>query len=112
NSRCINKKSAYKRLGDRVYLNWKDRPEDYYAVDIETDGLDATVIWVMCWENIKTKEKGKAIGHDEIKSFFDDTRGSFYVGHNILKFDAPVCNQLAGSKLTVNKIVDTLVLST
>ena len=95
-----------------MYLNWQNRPEDYYAIDIETDGLDATVIWVMCWENIRTGETGKCIGHDEIRQFFEDTAGSIYVGHNILKFDAPTINRLTGTRLVVSKIVDTLVLST
>lgn len=95
-----------------MYLDWENRPEDYYAVDIETDGLDAKVIWVMCWENIRTKETGKCIGEQEIKAFFDETAGSIYVGHNILKFDAPTINRLANTKLVVSKIVDTLVLST
>lgn len=95
-----------------MYLDWKDRPEDYYAIDIETDDLDATVIWCMCWENIKTKETGDCIGREEVKQFFDDTRGSIYIGHNIVKFDAPVCNKLADAKLSVSKVADTLVLST
>jgi DNA polymerase-1 len=95
-----------------MYLDWENRPEDYYAVDIETDGLDAKVIWVMCWENIRTKETGKCIGEAEVKQFFDETAGSIYVGHNILKFDAPTINRLAGTQLVVSKIVDTLVLST
>lgn len=95
-----------------MYLDWENRPEDYYAVDIETDGLDATVIWVMCWENIRTKETGKCIGEKEVKAFFDQTTGSIYVGHNITKFDAPTINRLAGTKLVVSNIVDTLVLST
>lgn len=95
-----------------MYLDWENRPEDYYAVDIETDGLDAKVIWVMCWENIRTKETGKCLGEQEIKAFFDETAGSIYVGHNILKFDAPTINRLAGTKLVVSRIVDTLVLST
>jgi DNA polymerase-1 len=95
-----------------MYLDWKNRPEDYYAVDIETDDLNATIIWVMCWENIKTKEKGRCIGHDEISAFFERTRGSIYVGHNILKFDAPVLNHLAAANISSSRVVDTLVLST
>jgi len=95
-----------------MYLNWESRPEDYYAIDIETDGLDATVIWVMCWENIRTKEKGKCLGTREIKEFFERTKGSFYVGHNILKFDAPVLNRLCDTGIKLNRIVDTLVLCT
>ena len=95
-----------------MYLDWESRPEDYYAIDIETDGLDAKVIWVMCWENIKTKEKGVCRTYAEISRFFKETSGSFYVGHNGLRFDAPVLNRLAGTRLTVAKTVDTLVLST
>lgn len=95
-----------------MYLDWKNRPEDYYAIDIETDDLDATVIWCMCWENIRTKETGDCIGEEQVKAFFDRTRGSYYVGHNIVKFDAPVCNKLADAKLSVSRVVDTLVLST
>lgn len=95
-----------------MYLDWQNRPEDYYAIDIETDDLNATVIWVMCWENIKTKEKGQCLDYEEIKSFFERTRGSIYIGHNILKFDAPVLNRLLGCGLVVSRLIDTLVLST
>lgn len=95
-----------------IYLDWQEQNADVYAIDIETDGLDAKVIWVLCWENIKTKETGTCTTYDEIKNFFDSTRGSLYVGHNILKFDAPVLNKLAGTKLSVPCVMDTLVLST
>lgn len=95
-----------------MYLEWQNRPEDYYAIDIETDGLWANVIWVMCWENIRTKEKGTCIGKEECKQFFDDTKGSIYIGHNIVKFDAPTLNRLAGTSLVISKLIDTLVLST
>lgn len=95
-----------------MYLDWQSRPEDYFAVDIETDDLNATVIWVMCWENIRTGEQGTCTNYDEIRNFFQQTAGSVYVGHNILKFDAPVLNRLAGLRLGVSRLVDTLVLST
>jgi len=81
-------------------------------VDIETDGLDAKTIWVMCWENIKTKETGTCTTYAEIRRFFDETAGSVYVGHNIIRFDAPVLNRLAGTKLSVSQIIDTLILTT
>lgn len=93
-----------------MYLDWLESNADFYAIDIETDGLDATVIWVMCWENIRTGETGTCTTYEQIKAFFERTRGSIYVGHNILKFDAPVINRLGGVGLTVNKIIDTLVL--
>jgi DNA polymerase-1 len=95
-----------------LYLNWENRPEDYYCIDIETDDLDATVIWVMCWENIKTKETGECRGHQEIRAFFEARQGAIFVGHNSIKFDAPVINRLLGCKLSIGKSIDTLVLST
>lgn len=66
----------------------------------------------MCWKNVRTGETGECIGLDEIRSFFEDTRGSLYVGHNILKFDAPVLVRLAGIRLDIGSLIDTLVLST
>lgn len=95
-----------------MYLNWETQDQDFYAIDIETDGFDATVIWCMSWENIKTKEKGTCRGHEEIKAFFEKTRGSVYVGHNIIKFDAPTVNRLVQAGTSIGRVVDTLVLST
>jgi DNA polymerase-1 len=93
-----------------MYLDWETQAQDYYAIDIETDDLDATVVWVMCWENIRTGETGTCTTLDEIRAFFAATAGSFYVGHNIVKFDAPQLNKLAKTKLSVSKVVDTLIL--
>lgn len=95
-----------------MYLDWENHAQDTYVIDIETDDLDATVIWVMCWRNVKTGETGEARSYNEIRAFFDRTRGSLYVGHNILKFDAPTLVRLAGVHLSVRNCIDTLVLST
>jgi DNA polymerase I len=95
-----------------MYLDWRQSNADYYAIDIETDDLNATVIWCMCWENIKTKEKGRCITYEQIRNFFQETSGSIYVGHNIIKFDAPVLNRIVGTTLGPAKVADTLVLST
>ncbi len=93
-----------------MYLDWERQDQEVYAVDIETDDLDATVIWVMCWENVRTGETGDCTTIAQIREFFERTRGALYVGHNILKFDAPVLNRLGGVGLTVGRIIDTLVL--
>lgn len=95
-----------------MYLDWKTSQRDYYVIDIESDDLNATIIWVMCWINVKTGETGECRGHDEIREFFERTQGSIYIGHNILKFDAPTIVRLCGSRLSVGNCVDTLVLST
>lgn len=93
-----------------MYLDWMKR--DCYVIDIEADSLDPTVIWCLCYENAKTGEKGVATSISEIVEFFNKTEGSVYVGHNILRYDAPVLVRLCGVKLSVANCVDTLVLST
>ncbi len=96
-----------------MYLDWLKQNQDYYAIDIETDDLNATRIWVLCWENIKTREAGTCTTYDEIREFFERTKEqSKYVGHNIIKFDAPVLNSLLAVGLCIDDLVDTLVLST
>jgi len=95
-----------------MYLDWSTLGKDCYVIDIETDGLDASTIWVMCWKNVKTGETGEAYSNTEIRAFFAATSGSLYVGHNILKFDAPTLVRLAGVDLSVSNCIDTLVLST
>lgn len=66
----------------------------------------------MCWRNLLTGETGDAIGHEAIREFFRETEGAIYIGHNILKFDAPHLVRLLGVRLSVRNCIDTLVLST
>lgn len=96
-----------------MILNWQSRPEDYYAIDIETDDLNASRVWCMGWENIKTRDKGLCIGKAEIYSFLDAARGSVLVGHNGLKFDYPTVSRLVGIDCEASfYLLDTIVLST
>lgn len=95
-----------------MYLDWDKQDKKVYVIDIETDGLDATKIWVMCWRDVRTGEVGECTTLDQIKAFFAATAGSLYVGHNILKFDGPTLNRLANTVLGVGCCIDTLVLST
>lgn len=93
-----------------MYLDYIETPT--YVIDIEANSLDPDVIWVMCWLHIQTGEKGECRSIEEIRSFFQRTKGAYYVGHNILKFDAPVLVRLADVVLGVHNCIDTLVLST
>ena len=79
-------------------------------IDIETDSLDATRIWVAATKDIKT---------DEVRTFTRSVEFNAYIrnydtfiGHNFLSFDAPILNRLWGSNILTSQIVDTLVLST
>jgi len=94
-----------------MYLDWQSDPREYYFVDIEGDDLIPSVLWVLCWENIKTGETGECIGHGSIKRFLDN-RNAVFVGHNALKWDILWANRLASSRVPISRIVDTLILTT
>ena len=95
-----------------MYLDYKQHKAGVYVIDIETDDLNATVIWLMCWRNLLTGEVGECTTNDQIIQFFESTRGAIYVGHNVLRFDGPVIHRLLGPKLDASNCIDTLVLST
>lgn len=89
-----------------------DITDDYWIIDIETNALiDPSRVWVMCYENAITEEKGHLTEKDDIQKWFADRPNGIFVGHNILKFDAPVLNRLIGCRIPVTRCVDTLVLS-
>ena len=79
--------------------------------DIETDGLNPTVIWCL----VAIDETG------DVYRYYEDTldegikflqNADKIIGHNILGFDIPVIKKLYGIDLyNANKVVDTLVLS-
>lgn len=91
-----------------------DEPnEKQWVVDIETDSLTPTVIWVLCAENVKTGESVTLISYNKIKEWLDERvkEGCVFIGHNALKFDIPVLNALARSLIPLSRIVDTMLLS-
>jgi DNA polymerase-1 len=84
-----------------------------WVIDIETDSLDPTVIWVMCVKNIGTAETATVIGEKAVREWLDSrvAEGCWFVAHNGIKFDVPVCNRLAGSRIGVSRSIDTMVMS-
>lgn len=97
-----------------MYLDYKTHKAGVFVIDIETDDLDATVIWAMCWRNLLTGETGECTSHEEISAWLEDHKDSLFIGHNILRFDGPVLNRLLplSYKLDASNCIDTLVLST
>ena len=73
-------------------------------LDIETDGLDATKIFVcVC----KDRDTGNVTCHTEPRTFNKLIEGyDILVGHNILSFDAPILNRLWDSNINLSKIDD------
>ena len=79
--------------------------------DIETDDLKATKIWCLSICDVET---------EHVDSYWGDRLGlgikrleeaDKLIGHNIISFDIPVLERLAGARLSDKKVVDTLVLS-
>lgn len=95
-----------------MYLDYATQGRDVFTIDIEGDSLTPTVLWCMCWENVLTGETGDCVGLEEILRFFELNNGSIFIGHNILKFDAPVLARFGARGLGVSSCIDTLVLST
>mgnify|MGYP003113267435 FL=1 len=79
--------------------------------DIETDGLESSVIWCLVAQEIDTGEVW-AYGPDEIEEGVKLLNNATQLsGHNIIGFDIPVLEELTSFKLGNQKIIDTLVLS-
>lgn len=98
-----------------MYLDYKEHHKaGVYVIDIETDSLHPSVIWVMCWRELLTGKTGEITDVQEIATWIDDHSEALFVGHNILKFDGPVLNRLTGARtqLDASNCADTLVLST
>lgn len=95
-----------------MYLDYKQRNTDTYVIDIETDSLTPSAIWVMCWKNLRDGTTGECTDYNSIQEFFSSRSECTFVGHNILLFDAPALVNLCGVSLDYNNCIDTLVLST
>lgn len=87
--------------------------KDFIIFDIETDGLLDTVTKIHCLSYIKYNDSGiietnTITNYDEIKLFFE--QDTYFVGHNIIRYDIPVLNKILGINITKN-LIDTLGLS-
>ena len=85
--------------------------ENYWACDIEADGLleDATTIHCVCVENILT---GEQLSFTDKETFNAWTNKDYiFVGHNFIGYDLVMLNRFWGTGIGVTRVVDTFVLS-
>ena len=82
---------------------------NFIFVDIETDGLDASVIWcaVCRYNNVNTV----ICNERDFKDYMASVPEASWVFHNGIGFDVPVLNRLWGVAFGKGSVVDTLVLS-
>jgi DNA polymerase-1 len=95
------------------YLPSPEEYHKYWYFDVEADSLYPSRLWLLCASRMDSDEVFSFVGHDEIKRFFDDLRGSevYFVGHNAISYDGPHTRRLVSGTATSANIVDSLVLS-
>lgn len=94
-----------------MYLNHEKTLDKYWIIDIETDDLKATRIWVVVAINAATREVLSFRDPEQFNRFVGANRDALWVGHNAISFDVPTLNRLWGSNIPLDRVVDTLVLS-
>ena len=84
--------------------------------DIETDGLDATLIWVLIAYDMDTQMIYKFSDHDNLHGSIADgvrllEKAELLIGHNIIGFDNRIIDRLYGTDLQSKRIHDTFIMS-
>lgn len=84
--------------------------------DIETDGLDATLIWVLIAYDLDTKMVYKFSDYDNLHGSIADgvrllEKADLLIGHNIIGFDNRIVDKLYGTDLQSKRIHDTFIMS-
>lgn len=77
--------------------------------DIETDGLDPTVIWCAVCKHQGVSEV--ICNEKDFTEYLERNPDCLWVFHNGIGFDVPVLNRLWNQTFTKENVVDTLVLS-
>jgi len=86
------------------------------AMDIETDAIDATRIWVIGAKDVDTGETEQFLNvshiEEEKQRFIEYCADvACFVFHNGIGFDVPVINRMLGQVIDPHKVLDTLIVS-
>ena len=84
--------------------------------DIETDGLDATLIWCLVIQDVDTKKLFNFTDYDDKYSSVADglkmlQNATCLIGHNIIGYDIPMIQKITGIDLFSKKLHDTWIMS-
>tara|TARA_R110000765_G_scaffold333039_1_gene423651 strand:- start:3547 stop:5190 length:1644 start_codon:yes stop_codon:yes gene_type:complete len=79
------------------------------AIDVETDGLDATLIWCAVTKDIDTNEVNVWKEATGLRQYINEQ--DLLIGHNIIGFDLPVLSRLWNLNTASNPLRDTLIMS-
>lgn len=92
-------------------MNYLTPQDNFWGLDVETNGLDATKIWVCCLINFKTKERLHFRDAGSFKEWLKTNSSCTFIGHNLLKADRPWLEKLWKATLPLSSCIDTFVLS-
>lgn len=94
-------------------LTYLEPSDQFWAIDIEGDGLPSTRVWCLVAINVMTQETYRLTTYEDIKAFIESKRkaGCKFIGHNIIGYDAPTLNRLCGTSLTISDLIDTMLMS-
>jgi DNA polymerase I-like protein with 3'-5' exonuclease and polymerase domains len=82
------------------------------VLDIETDSLDATLVYCIVAKDRETGKHHVWKGDQCITTFpLFAKRVNKFIMHNGISFDAPVLNRLLGTQIKLSQVEDTLLLS-
>ena len=74
--------------------------------DIETDGLDPTVVWCIVTLDIDSGEYTTYTA-GQFEAFNKAvTQATEVIGHNIIGYDIPACEKLLGTMFKSTKVID------
>jgi len=76
--------------------------------DIETDGLNPTVIWCLCAIKDGQMVTLEMPTKQQVEELFSGV--TEHIGHNLINYDIPAVEKLLGIHITA-KVTDTLILS-
>ena len=80
------------------------------VIDIETDSLDATKIWLAAVKDVETGEIQCITDPSYFRHILKDI--DEIIGHNFIQFDMHWLNKLWDANISPDQVTDTLVLST
>ena len=79
-----------------------------YVLDIETNSLDASIIWCVVLKELNTDTFVIATSPKQLPLLkINDT----FITHNGIAFDIPILNNLWKTKITVPQVIDTFIMS-
>lgn len=95
-----------------MYLRHEDLSK-YWVVDIEAPNLDPDEIYCVVFQNVATREVVKFWGDDlgRLRDFVLAHPDAYWIGHNAISFDVPVLNRIYDTGISLDRVIDTLVLS-